>query len=79
MSKELQRRMAALETRRTAPQALMRAEQYIGEPGIDPDTVQLAGGERMHIDDWRRRYPDGVLITIDLGDDETDESNQTSE
>lgn len=75
MSKELQRRIAALEAQHEAT-PLMRAEQYIGEPGIDPNTVHLASGERMHIGDWCRDYPNGVLITIDIGDDEPSETNE---
>lgn len=75
-AKSLERRVDALEAHHTATAAVLRAEQYIGEPGIDPDTVQLASGERMHIDDWRRSRPDGVLITIDLGDDEPNETSE---
>ncbi len=66
----LERRLDALEAQGTAAAPLMRAVQYIGEPGIDANTVELVvGGERMHIDEWQRRYPTGVLISIDIGDD----------
>jgi hypothetical protein len=55
------------------------AWQDIGEPDIDEDTVQLCvpggNGERMPLDEWRRRYPDGTLIRIVYGaaDTENDE------
>jgi hypothetical protein len=48
------------------------AWQDTGEPGIDADTVQLCApggeGERMTLDEWRRRYPNGLLIRVVYGD-----------
>ncbi len=35
----------------------MLAWQDTGEPGIDADTLPLASGERMPLDEWHRRYP----------------------
>ncbi len=56
----------------------MLAWQDTGEPGIDADTVQLAGGERMPLDEWRRRYPNGLLIRVVYGNvDAGDEAPQT--
>jgi hypothetical protein len=48
----------------------MLAWQDTGEPGIDADTVQLCapGGERMPLDEWQRRYPNGLLIRVVYGD-----------
>ena len=44
-----------------------------GEPDIDATTVQLASGERLSLDVWRRRYPNGLLIRVVYGDVDADE------
>jgi hypothetical protein len=46
----------------------MLAWQDCGEPGIDANTVQLTGGERMPLDEWQRCYPNGLLIRVVYGD-----------
>ncbi len=52
----------------------MLAWQDTGEPGIDADTVQLCaiggGGERMTLAEWRRCYPNGLLIRVVYGDED---------
>jgi hypothetical protein len=56
----------------------MLAWQDCGEPGIDADTVQLAGGERLTLDEWRRRYPNGLLIRVVYGDVDAGEPQQAT-
>ena len=68
MARSLQRRIARLQAQRLAAAPRMLAWQDTGEPGIDANTVQLAGGERMPLDEWHRRYPDGLLIRVVYGD-----------
>jgi hypothetical protein len=45
--------------------------------GTDADTVQLCaiggGGERMTLDEWQRRYPNGMLIRIAYADEDASE------
>jgi hypothetical protein len=52
----------------------MLAWQDCGEPGIDADTVQLCApggdGERLTLDEWQRRYPNGLLIRVVYGDED---------
>jgi hypothetical protein len=66
--RSLERRVAALQAKRAPAAPVAIAWQDIGEPGRDEDTVQLCvpggDGERMHIDEWRRRYPHGLLICV---------------
>jgi len=70
--RSLERRLAALQAKRAPAVARVLAWQDIGEPGLDADTVQLCvpGGndERMPLDEWRRRYPDGMLIRVVYGE-----------
>ncbi len=68
MARSLERRIARLQAQRLAAAPRMLAWQDTGEPGIDADTVQLAGGERMPLDEWQRRYPNGLLIRVVYGD-----------
>ncbi len=80
MARSLQRRLARLETLPTPAAPRMLAWQDTGEPGIDADTVQLCapGGERLTLDEWQRRYPNGLLIRVVYGDvDAGDEAPQT--
>ncbi len=72
MARSLERRIARLQAQRLAAAPRMLAWQDTGEPGIDADTVQLCapGGtsERMTLAEWRRRYPNGLLIRVVYGD-----------
>jgi hypothetical protein len=73
MARSLERRIARLQAQRLAAAPRMLAWQDTGEPGIDADTVQLCvpgGGERMTLDEWHRRFPDGLLIRVVYGDAE---------
>ena len=67
--KALSKRLTAVEAQHT-PRAL--AWQDIGEHGTDAGLVQLCvpggNGERMPLEQWRWRYPDGTLIRIVYGD-----------
>ncbi len=51
MARSLERRIARLQVQRLAAVPRMLAWQDTGEPGIDADTVQLAGGERLTLDE----------------------------
>jgi hypothetical protein len=66
--RSLERRLAALQAKRTPAAPVAIAWQDIGEPGRDETTVErvVAGGpnERMPLDEWRRRYPHGLLIRV---------------
>ncbi len=77
MARSLERRIARLQAQRLAAAPRMLAWQDTGEPGIDTDTVQLCApggnGERMTLDEWRRRYPNGLLIRVVYGDVDADE------
>jgi hypothetical protein len=73
MARSLQRWLARLETLSTPAAPVAIAWQDTGEPGIDADTVQLAGGERMTLDEWRRCYANGLLIHVVYGDVDADE------
>jgi hypothetical protein len=68
MARSLQRRLVRLETLPTPAAPVAIAWQDIGERGIDVNTVQLAGGERLTLDEWQRRYPNGLLIRVVYGD-----------
>jgi hypothetical protein len=68
MARSLERRIARLQAQRAAAALRMLAWQDTGEPGIDANTVQLAGGERLTLDEWQRRYPNGLLIRVVYGD-----------
>ncbi len=74
MARSLERRIARLQAQRLAAMPRMLAWQDTGEPGIDADTVQLCApggeGERMMLDEWRRRYPNGLLIRVVYGDED---------
>jgi hypothetical protein len=52
----------------------MLAWQDTGEPGIDAGMVQLCApggdGERLTLDAWQRRYPNGTLIRVVYGDED---------
>ncbi len=77
MARSLERRIARLQAQRLAAAPRMLAWQDTGEPGIDADTVQLCApggtGERMTLAEWRRRYPNGLLIRVVYGDVDADE------
>ncbi len=68
MARSLERRIARLQAQRRTAAPVAIAWQDFGERGIDENTVEraVAGGpnERMHIDEWRRRYPHGLLIRV---------------
>ncbi len=68
----LQRRVDALQAKRTPALGHVFGWQDIGEPGIDEDTVELCTpdgtNEPMTLDEWHRRYPDGTLIRIVYGE-----------
>jgi len=72
MARSLERRIARLQAQRLAAAPRMLAWQDTGEPGIDADTVQLCApggnGEHMTLDEWHRRYPNGLLIRVVYGD-----------
>ncbi len=51
MARSLERRIARLQVQRLAAVPRMLAWQDTGEPGIDADTVQIAGGERLTLDE----------------------------
>ncbi len=69
--RSLERRLAALQAKPTPAAPVAIAWQDIGEPDIDENTVErvVAGGpnERMHIDEWHRRYPHGLRIRVVYG------------
>jgi hypothetical protein len=75
MARSLERRIARLQAQRLAAAPRMLAWQDTGEPGIDADTVQLAGGERLTLDEWHQRYSHGTLIRVVYG--EQDEPRRT--
>ncbi len=66
--RSLERRIVALQAKRTPATPVAIAWQDIGEPDVDETTVErvVAGGpnERMPLDEWRRRYPHGLLIRV---------------
>ncbi len=68
MARSLERRIARLQAQRAAAASVAIAWQDVGERGIDETTVErvVAGGpnERMPLDEWRRRYPHGLLIRV---------------
>jgi len=73
--KALSKRLTAVEAQHT-PRTV--GWQDSGEEGTDAGMVQLCvpggDGERMTLDEWRRRYPDGQLIRVVYG--EQDATNQ---
>jgi hypothetical protein len=71
MVRSLARRLATLETCRTAePRAIGILD--CGEYAEPSSIVQLAapggGGERLTLDEWQRRYPHGILIHVVYGE-----------
>ncbi len=72
MARSLERRIARLQAQRAAAAPRMLAWQDTGEPGIDAGMVQLCApggnGERLTLDEWQRRYPNGLLIRVVYGD-----------
>jgi hypothetical protein len=66
--RSLERRLAALQAKRAPAAPVGIAWQDVGERGRDETTVErvVAGGpnERMPLDEWRRRYPHGLLICV---------------
>ncbi len=70
--KALARRLAAIETQHT-PRVL--AWQDAGEHGTDAGLVQLCApggnGEHMTLAEWHRRFPDGQLIRVVYGEQDT--------
>ena len=76
MARSLERRLARLQAQRTNAMPRMLAWQDTRD-GTDADTVQLCaiggGGERMTLDEWQRRYPNGMLIRIVYGDEDAGE------
>ncbi len=77
MARSLERRIARLQVQRLAAVPRMLAWQDTGERGIDGDTVQLCAsggnGEHMTLDEWHRRYPNGLLIRVVYGRQDADE------
>ncbi len=71
MARSLERRLARLQAQRTNAMPRMLGWQDTRD-GTDADTVQLCaiggGGERMTLDEWQRRYPNGLLIRVVYGD-----------
>jgi len=73
MPRSLQRRLTALQAKRTLAAPVVIAWQDVGEPGIDEYTVErcVPGGtnERMTLDEWRGCYPHGTVIRVVYGDE----------
>ncbi len=72
MVRSLERRIARLQAQRLAAAPRMVGWQDCGEHGTDAGLVQLCVpgdvGERMTLDEWHRRYPNGTLIRVVYGD-----------
>ena len=82
MVRSLERRLARLQAQRTNAMPRMLAWQDTRDD-TDADTVQLCaiggGGERMTLDEWHRRHPDGTLIRIVYSDvDATKQQERTA-
>ena len=75
-NKAMERRLATLEQQR-GPRVVAVQDMDEHERGMDANTVQLCvpggGGERMTLDEWRRRYPHGTLIRFVYGDEDITE------
>jgi len=70
--RSLQRRLDALQAKRTPAVPVAIAWQDDGEPGVDVRRERGlvdVRGERMPLDEWHRRYPHGTLIRVVYGDE----------
>jgi hypothetical protein len=66
MVRSLQRRLVTLERQRTPAEPRVIGILDNGERGATSNIVELCkpggGGERMTLDEWQQRYPNGLLI-----------------